>query len=176
MTNNLTPEEQRYDSAMGPFRERVAALIAILVIVVALAMTAFTFHYIGDSERFGQAKDLLLIINPVLGVVVGYYFNKVSTEARAETAERTARSASTDARRAAELRENAETVANAAKTDTEEMRQHLEEVSQAAEMFLAQTPARGPVTLGTSDVEKPVDTSRRALEAALVRAKRKRRP
>ena len=59
------------DPAMSRLRERVAALIALLVILAALSMAVVAFRYIGDSEKFGRVKDLLLIINPILGVVLG---------------------------------------------------------------------------------------------------------
>jgi len=67
------------DPAMGRFRERVAALIAVVIILASLVILVLAFHSIDDKERFARAKDLLLIINPVLGVVIGYYFNRVST-------------------------------------------------------------------------------------------------
>lgn len=175
MTNDLKLEERGSDMALSRFRERVAAFIALLVIVSALAMIGFAFHYIDDNDKFARAKDLLLIINPVLGVVIGYYFNKVSTEARAENAENTARTATADARQAAESRNQAEGVADAAKADAEETRQHLNDVSQAAEKMLAQAPSRGPATLGVSEAGKPAEDPRWDLEAALSRAKRSRR-
>jgi hypothetical protein len=49
---------------------------------------------------FARAKDLLLFINPILGVVIGYYFNKASTEGRAEQAEENTRAAQAQMRRA----------------------------------------------------------------------------
>jgi len=47
--------------------------------------------------QYARVKDLLLFINPLLGVIIGYYFNKVSSDLRAETAEMAARTASVTA-------------------------------------------------------------------------------
>lgn len=62
----------------------------------------------------------LLIVNPLLGVVIGYYFNKVSTEARAESTESTAQSATMSAQQATEARNAAEAEAQAARSEAEE--------------------------------------------------------
>jgi len=160
------------DPAMGRFRERVAALIAVVIILASLVILVLAFRSIDDKERFARAKDLLLIINPVLGVVIGYYFNRVSTEGRAETAESAARTTAADARRAMESRDKAERLADVARADAQETRTQLEDVSQAAEKMLAQTPGRTPGTLGVSETAKPADDARSELEAALARARR----
>lgn len=174
MRNDSMPEERGSEPTMGRFREQVAAWIALLVIVAALGMIVWTFQYIDDKEKFGRAKDLLLIINPVLGLVIGYYFNKVSTEARAENAEKTARSATADARQAAESRDKAQELANAARAGAQEMGTHLEDVSQAAEKMLAQAPGRAPGTLAAGETAKAAGDPRWELETALARAKRVR--
>ncbi|MCA1579899.1 MAG: hypothetical protein LC796_00625 [Acidobacteria bacterium] len=173
MTNE-TPGEGPSEPTMGRFRERVAAGIALLVIVAALGMIVWSFRYLDDKEKFGRAKDLLLIINPVLGLVIGYYFNKVSTEARAENAEKTARTATADARQATESRDKAQDLADAARTGAQEMGTHLEEVSAAAEKVLAQTPDRPAGVLAAGDTAKGGADARRELENALARARRAR--
>jgi len=150
---------------MPRFRERVAAAIALLVVAAGISMMFLAFRYIDEKEKFDRAKDLLLIVNSVLGVVIGYYFNKVSTEARAENAESTARTATASAREAADAR-------NAAQADAQETRTHLDDVSRAAEKVLAAAPA-SPRTLGMRDAADPGDAARAELEAALARARRK---
>ena len=174
MTNDSTPGEGAPEPTMGRFREQVAAWIALLVIVAALGMILWSFRYVDDKEKFGRAKDLLLIINPVLGLVIGYYFNKVSTEARAENAEKTARSATADARQASESRDKAQKVADAARAGAQEMGTHLEEVSAAAEKVLAQTPDRPPGVLAAGETRRAAGDPRWELETALARAKRAR--
>ena len=173
MTNGSTAQDVS-DTKMPRFRERVAAGIALLVVVAGVVMMFLAFHYIDEKEKFDRAKDLLLIVNPVLGVVIGYYFNKVSTEARAENAEKNARSATADARQSAESRDKAQELADAARAGAQEMGTHLEDVSQAAEKMLAQAPGRAPGTLAAGETGKAAGDPRWELEAALARAKRVR--
>ncbi len=162
-------------TTMSRFRERVAALIALLVILAALAMMGLAFRYIGDDDRFARAKDLLLIINPVLGVVIGYYFNKVSTEARAEGAESAARSALADARRAAESRDRAEDRARGARAEVEETGRRLDDLSRAAEGVVAQSHAPRSAALAAGEKGEKgqsLENALRELEAALARVRR----
>jgi len=162
------------DVTMSRFRERVAAFIALLVILAALAMMVLAFRYIGDDDRFARAKDLLLIINPVLGVVIGYYFNKVSTEARAEGAESAARSALADARRAAESRDRAEDRARGARAEAEETGRRLDDLSHAADGVVAQSHAPRSAALAAGEKGQSLENALRELEAALARARRDR--
>jgi len=158
------------DSSLRHFREYVAAGIAIIVILGTLVMMIMALRYVGSSDQFARVKDLLLIVNPLLGVVIGYYFNKVSTEARAESAEATAQSAALSAQQATEARNAAETEAQAARTEAEEAMSTLSAVSQAAEKMLSQAPAPG--VLGVSEEGEPIEDARLELEVALARAKR----
>jgi hypothetical protein len=162
------------DATMSRFRERVAALIALLVILAALAMMGFAFRYIGDDDRFARAKDLLLIINPVLGVVIGYYFNKVSTEARAEGAESAARGALADARRAADSRDRAEDLARGARAEAEETGRRLDDLSRAAEGVVAQSHTPRSAALAAGEKGQALENALRELEAALARTRRER--
>jgi hypothetical protein len=115
-------------------------------------------------------KDLLLFINPLLGVVVGYYFNKVTSEARAETAETTAQSAMTSAQLAAEARNAAETEAKTAKGEAEEAKSALKEVGEVAEKMMVQAPAA--TTLGVNESGEPVEDPRIEFKIVWERAKR----
>jgi hypothetical protein len=53
------------------------------------------YGYLGKAE-FGGVKELLGIVNGIVGIIIGYYFSRMTTEARAEKAEQTAEKA-TDA-------------------------------------------------------------------------------
>jgi len=108
------------DPGLRRFREYVAAAIAVLVILGTIVMMIVALRYVGSSDQFARVKDLLLIVNPLLGVVIGYYFNKVSTEARAESTESTAQSATMSAQQATEARNAAEAEAQAARSEAEE--------------------------------------------------------
>jgi hypothetical protein len=177
------PTSTSVDTTLRRFREYVAAGIAVLVVLGTFGMLIAAFSYIESDESFGRVKDLLLIVNPFLGVVIGYYFNKVSTEARAESAESTARTATANAQQAVTRAEVAENTAQAATADAQQAATArdaaeakvqtaiatLSDVQEAAEKVLAQ-PAPAPAVLG--DEAPPIDDGRAELRAALERAKR----
>jgi hypothetical protein len=166
------PVEVPADPGLRRFREYVAAAIAVIVILGTIVMMIIALRYTNSSDQFARIKDLLLIVNPLLGVVIGYYFNKVSTEARAESAEATAQSATLNAQQATEARDVAEAEAQAAMIEAEEARSTLSEVSQAAEKVLSQVPATAPGVLGVGEEGEPVEDARLELRVALARAKR----
>ncbi len=162
-------------SDLRHFREYVAAAIAMIVVLgtVVMLITALRYvRYVDSSDQFTRVKDLLLIINPLLGVVIGYYFNKVSTEARAESAEATAQSAALNAQQASAARNTAEAEAQAAKNKAEEAITTLSAVSQAVEKVLPQVPAPVPGVLKAGEEGLPVADARLELQVALARARR----
>ena len=173
------------DSSLRRFREYVAACIALLVVFGTFGMLIAAFWYIDSNDSFTRVKDLLLIVNPFMGVVIGYYFNKVSTEARAESAESTAKTATANAQQAVTRAEVAESAAQSAQADAQQASAArdaaeakaqtavatLSDVEQAAERVLAQ-PAAAPAVLGAEDNSSAAADARAALRAALDRAKR----
>ena len=170
------------DFALRRFREYVAAGIAGVVVLGTILMLVMAINTVSDDGQFSKMKDLLLIINPLLGVVLGYYFNKASTEARAENAEAAAKEAVTGAQEAGKARDAAQAEAKEAKAEAGEMWTALVDVRQAAERMMATTGAPlvarsfGPgeeTSVAEQDVE--VFQARRELEAALERAKRVKR-
>lgn len=177
-------------------RETMAAAIAGVIVLATVGMTLLAFFYTDQNETFTRAKDLLLFINPVLGVVIGFYFNKVSTEARAESAENTARTASANAQQAVEERAEATaqatqataqaTQATQVASQAEQARQDatqqaaqaqqqaneavslLGDVSESAQAVLSPpTPASGVLGAGGGDPTATVEANRKRLEAAL---------
>ena len=172
------------DSTLRRFREYVAAGIAVLVVLGTFGMLIAAFAYIESNESFARVKDLLLIVNPFLGVVIGYYFNKVSTEARAESAENTARTATASAQQAVTRAEVAENTAQAAQADAQQATTArdaaeakaqtaiatLSDVQEAAEKVLAQPSA--PISGVLGEEAPPANDGRAELRAALERAKR----
>jgi hypothetical protein len=157
---------------MRRLREFVSAGIAILIILGTLIMMIQAFNHLSIPEEFARVKDLLLFINPLLGVVIGYYFNKVTSEARAETAETTAKTAMATAQQAGEARNQAEAEAKEAKQKAEETKEVLRDMGQAAEKLMAQSaPAVG--VLGLEDeTTGPVEDPRLELKLAWGRAQR----
>jgi hypothetical protein len=150
-------------------RELIAALLALIVVVgtALLIGNAFKFVSVDDTkdQSFQHAKDLLNIVLPLLGVVLGYYFNKVSTEKRAETAERSAQTATTSAQQANEARHQVE-------TENRETKDTLKEVSNAAEKLLGPQESTLDVLSGTTSANSSPQLARAELRAALDRAKR----
>jgi hypothetical protein len=177
------PSSDPVDTSLRRFREYIAAGIALLVVLGTFGMLIAAFWFIGSNESFARVKDLLLIVNPFLGVVIGYYFNKVSTEARAESAESTARTATANAQQAMTRVETAENTVQAAQADAQQAANArdaaedkaqtaiatLSDVQEAAEKVLAQS-APSPAVLGAE--AQPSDDGRAELRAALERAKR----
>jgi flagellar biosynthesis GTPase FlhF len=160
------------DVAMRRLREYVSALIALLIILSTLVMMIQAFNHLGTPDEFARVKDLLLFINPLLGVVIGYYFNKVTSEARAETAETTAKSAMANAQQASEARNAAEAEAKEAKSEAKEVKTALKEVGQATEKMLAQMPAPAVGVLSAEEGGEQVEDARLELKMAWNRAKR----
>jgi hypothetical protein len=163
--NEQAPAESAIDSRLRMLREVVGASIASLIVLATVALIFMVFfRYVGAEnatadKHFERAKDLLLFINPLLGVVIGYYFNKVSTEARAEKAEATVATANNTAQQA--------------KTEADRAKAVLDEVVPAAQEVLNESTSPSPGTLsaaagasGSTSTE-----AQAALRAALQRAK-----
>lgn len=177
----LTPAEgvSTTDIVLRWLKEGVAALIAIILVGCLVLMVRQAFQVLNAGEKdpsFDRVKDLLLFINPLVGVVIGYYFNRVSTEARAENAERTARGATTTAHQAEAARGEAEAEAVASRTEAVEARSVLEEVIPAAEDVLSRMPAPPPAPLAGAagaggGAPDPLAGARANLLAALERAR-----
>jgi hypothetical protein len=159
------------DFKLRVLREAVAATIALLIVVATSIMLYIVFtRYVssGDAaadKQFERAKDLLLFVNPLLGVVIGYYFNKVSTEARAEKAEEGVAVAHQNVQQALEDR-------NEAKAEAKEAKSVLNEVIPAAQEVLREGNNRQPGTLSMGEGTSGDTHARRALQAALDRAQR----
>jgi hypothetical protein len=160
------------DPGLRRFREYVAASIALLIVVGTFVMLLAAFWYIDNNDTFARVKDLLLIINPFMGVVIGYYFNKVSTEARAESAESTARTASASAQQAMAEAQQAGAAREAAQNEVQTVKSALSDVQAAAEQVLAQSSAPQSGVLGPESSAPAADDGRAALRAALDRARR----
>lgn len=161
------------DLIVRRLREFVSAGIAGIIILGTILMMVLAFSHLSNAEEFARVKDLLLFINPLLGVVIGYYFNKVTSEARAETAEKTAQTAMASAQQAGAERDKAESEAKAAKTEAKETKAALKEVGEAAEKVAAQVPAAGPGVLSVDEkTGQPIMDPRVELQLAWSRAKR----
>jgi hypothetical protein len=65
------------------FKEGVTAVIAFAIIGATLLFFGIVAGYVGDPLKITDAKDLLVILTGLAGVVLGYYFGRVPADARA---------------------------------------------------------------------------------------------
>ena len=137
--------------ALRRLREYVAAAIALIIILGAVVMLILAYNGVSSPDTFARIKDLLLFINPLLGVVIGYYFNRVSTEARAESAESTARTATVTAQQAEAARNQAQEAAKATTLEAQETKAALSQMVQATDKLLGAAPGAGATTLGIDE-------------------------
>lgn len=149
-------------------REVITALLALIVVIGTAILIASAFKYVSVDDTkdlsFQHAKDLLNIVLPLLGVVLGYYFNKVSTEKRAEAAEKSAQKAEVVAQQANEVKQTVQ-------LESERTKDSLRDVAKAAEKLLA--PESYLETLGEPTSAATVsDEARLELKSALDRARR----
>src|SRR5882724_5994113 len=130
------------DNPLSRFREYVAAGIAVLIVVTGLGMVLYVLlrSTTADKDTFERAKDMLLFINPLLGLVIGYYFNKVSTEGRAESAEKTARNATVASAQAMDESKSARLEAESARGDANKIRVLLKDLGDATSKILGEDP------------------------------------
>jgi hypothetical protein len=71
-------------------RETFAGVIALVFAATFLILVSAAYQHHGDEKAFNAIKELITIVNGVVGIIVGYYFSRMTTEARAEKAEVTA--------------------------------------------------------------------------------------
>jgi hypothetical protein len=151
------------------FRERMAALIAIIIIVSGFVLVGLTLLFVDNAERFNRAKDLLLFVNPLLGVAIGYFFNKVTSDARAETAEKAADVASSTVQQAAQDRAAAIVEAEKLRGETDQMKTALEDLTNSAQEILTQPESAAGPGLGKLSLEG--DTTRSSASTDDLRAR-----
>jgi hypothetical protein len=167
MSSNTDPAPPA-DHRSGRIKEIVAAVIAFVIIGCLLLLLWKSFQYVGGDERasaaFQQIKDLLLFINALVGVVIGYYFTKVSTENRAESAEVTARDATAAVRQALAARDEAE-------AESRNLRSALADIWPAAEQLLAQIPEPSSSEADSAGMDEQVVEAYLNLQAEVQRAK-----
>jgi hypothetical protein len=80
-------------------KEVVTAALGLVIVVFTLVMAYQVFTYVGDEQRISDAKDVLLLVMGLAGVVIGYYFGRVPADARAAQAQGQAEVASAHADR-----------------------------------------------------------------------------
>jgi len=87
-----TPEQK-----IQAFKETVTAILGLFVVGSTIYLAAKTFTYVGQENTMADAKDVLLLMLGLAGVVVGYYFGRVPADARATQAQDQANTATAQA-------------------------------------------------------------------------------
>ena len=147
-------------------REIMAGAIALFVVAVFAWLLFRAMKHVTNVPDVTLAKELLGMVNPLMGLVVGYYFSRVTSEARAERAEATVTATLRSAERASAAREQAESDARTARERAGELAYALEGLTRAAEqVFAPPGPAQEAVRPAerASDLETALERARRAL-------------
>lgn len=157
MSNSPDPDfsKETGKSGLATFREYFSSILAIIVVGAFLIMVGVTLPiaFNGSDEALSRAKDLLTLVSPFAGMVIGYYFNKATSDARAENAEQNAKEAAQTAQKATLEREKAVETSQKSEKEIQAMRSDLFEMWNAANDMIHETPGiRGGVESGASPV------------------------
>jgi hypothetical protein len=119
------------DNELPPWTTRLAMIREIFAgILAAVVMGLFLLLILRALDRaagteFTSIKELLAVVNPTVGLVIGYYFSRVTSEARAERAEASAVAAGRSALESAQARAHAEASLDGTRHKAEEARSAL---------------------------------------------------
>jgi len=86
--NSWTPEV-----IIQAFKEVVTALLGLLIVGYTFVLVQRALSVAGKQQEMSDAKDLLLLVLGLTGVVLGYYFGRVPADARASQAQEQANAA-----------------------------------------------------------------------------------
>ena len=168
-------------SNVNVFREYFSSLLAFVIVGAFLIMVGVTLPiaFNGSDEALTRAKDLLTLVSPFAGMVIGYYFNKATSDARAESAEQNAKEATQSAQKAVVEREKAVEIAQISAAQKEAIRTDLLEMWTAANDMVQEMPAiggdqskRGLVPASGGEESAPDAKTMWKLQEALKRAEK----
>jgi hypothetical protein len=74
------------DLILQAIKEVVTAVLGLTIVIFTLAMAYKVFTYVGN-QNISDAKDVLMLVLGLAGVVIGYYFGRVPADARAAQAQ-----------------------------------------------------------------------------------------
>jgi hypothetical protein len=90
----------QWDKGLAVGKEVVTGCLGVLIVIVTLGVAVVTLSVAGTDGTWEHAKDVLLILNGLVGVVLGYYFGRIPAEVQANKAETAAAGARSEARAA----------------------------------------------------------------------------
>jgi hypothetical protein len=160
--NELPPSTTR----LAMIREIFAGVLATVVMGLFLLLILRALDRVAGTE-FTPIKELLAIVNPTVGLVIGYYFSRVTSEARAERAEASAAAAGRSALESAQARAHAEASLDGTRHRAEEARSALADLVRAVDAAPGAPGAPGGLEARERAGDGPV-----SLEIALDRARR----
>jgi hypothetical protein len=137
------PRDWSADTILQFIKEIVTALLAIVLVWYTLRLAERTLVYVGETQKMSDAKDILLLLVGLVGVVLGYYFGRVPADARAAQAQQEATDASV----------KAETVTNKAE--------------QIAEKAVDMATRGAPTRRGAADLDPTLAEDMRWLEGQM---------
>ncbi len=97
--NNIKPSQPVvdrlaiWDKRIATGKEILTGVLGTLIVLVTLIVVLITIASVNNQISFSAGKDVLLFMNGLVGVVLGYYFGRVPADVRAEKAESETRSA-----------------------------------------------------------------------------------
>src|SRR5205807_3082137 len=74
-------------------KELITGMMGVAIITVTLIVVFIAIFSVNNTGTYAAAKDVLLYLNGLVGVVLGYYFGRVPGDMRAEKAASDARDA-----------------------------------------------------------------------------------
>jgi hypothetical protein len=76
-----------WDKQLATGKEVVTGCLGVLIVLVTLLVALIAIVFAGNADARSAAKDVLLVLTGLVGVVLGYYFGRVPGEVRADKAE-----------------------------------------------------------------------------------------
>lgn len=169
----MSPETQ-----MRFLREIVAATLALVMVVGVLFLAVRALAVTSDADQFNRVKDILNVVIPLVTFALGYYFNKTTSDARAESAEMTAQVAVVTAQQATQERDTVKKDLESTQNQASELLENLETVTSAAEEMMTAAPEEGPGFMPagpgvlSAEDDEPASPSARAKNAEYMKKQR----
>ena len=76
-----------WDKQLATGKEVVTGCLGVMIVLVTLLVALIAIVFAGNAEARSAAKDVLLVLTGLVGVVLGYYFGRMPGEVRADKAE-----------------------------------------------------------------------------------------